>query len=273
MAAKRKKRAPNMADAADIHLLYQEAVQSTEPEQLFVNQTFESIRNRQPLSLREDFCGTALAACEWVKQSKAHEAWAVDIETSVLDWGREYNYQPLNKNQQSRVHLMNADVMSVETPRVDVLQALNFSYWLWSERSDMLAYFRRAREALNSDGLFFIDAFGGFEAHKNQSEPRECDGFTYIWEQANYNPVTASMQCRIHFEFDDGSEINDAFVYDWRVWGAKELREVLIDAGFSETTLYRQAFDPETDEAIDEFIATDDAEDWACWLGYIVAKP
>ncbi|MGK0229987.1 MAG: hypothetical protein ACI9US_002661, partial [Gammaproteobacteria bacterium] len=28
-----------------------------------------------------------------------------------------------------------------------------------------------------------------------------------------------------------------------------------------------------TDEALDEYIATDDAEDYACWLGYIIAKP
>ena len=66
--------------------------------------------------------------------------------------------------------------------------------------------------------------------------------------------------------------MKNAFSYTWRVWGARELREVLIDAGFSETIVYRQEFDPDTDEALDDYIATDFAEDYACWIGYIVAE-
>ena len=65
----------------------------------------------------------------------------------------------------------------------------------------------------------------------------------------------------------------ESLQYTWRVWGARELREILAEAGFSESIVYRQEFDEKTDEALDEYIATDEAEDYACWLGYIIAKP
>jgi hypothetical protein len=67
--------------------------------------------------------------------------------------------------------------------------------------------------------------------------------------------------------------MKNAFSYTWRVWGARELRDVLKDAGFSETIVYRQEFDDENDEPLDEYVATDEADDFACWLGYIVCKP
>jgi len=81
------------------------------------------------------------------------------------------------------------------------------------------------------------------------------------------------LKCHIHFHFPDKSKLKKAFSYTWRVWGARELREILSEAGFSDAIVYRQKFDPKTDEALDEYIATDDAEDYACWLGYIVARP
>lgn len=137
----------------------------------------------------------------------------------------------------------------------------------------MLHYFRQVRKALVDDGILFLDIFGGSECYQTQKEKRKLDGFKYIWEQAEFNAVTNELKCHIHFHFPDKSKYKKAFSYTWRVWGARELREILIDAGFSETVIYRQKFDPKTDEALDEYIATDDAEDYACWLGYLIAKP
>ena len=64
-----------------------------------------------------------------------------------------------------------------------------------------------------------------------------------------------------------------AFSYTWRVWGARELREILAEAGYSKSVVYRRKYDPKTDEALDEYVATDEAENYACWLGYIIALP
>lgn len=137
----------------------------------------------------------------------------------------------------------------------------------------MLAYFKRTREALVDDGLLFLDVFGGSECYQTQKEKRKVDGFKYIWEQAEFNAITNELKCHIHFHFPDKSRLKKAFSYTWRVWGARELREILAEAGYSESIVYRQEFDAETDEALDEYVATDEAEDYACWLGYIVARP
>ena len=135
----------------------------------------------------------------------------------------------------------------------------------------MLSYFRNVHRSLTSDGLLFLDSFGGYEAHKTQREKRKVDDFHYIWEQKEYNAATNEMLCKIHFKLSDGTNLKNAFEYRWRLWGAREIREVLDDAGFSSTILYLQEFDEKTDEPLDSFTATDYAEDYACWIGYIVA--
>ena len=60
--------------------------------------------------------------------------------------------------------------------------------------------------------------------------------------------------------------------FDWRLWGAREIRELLEEVGFSKTIVHIQTFDEDTDEPLDEFEATDEAEDYATWIGYIVAE-
>ncbi|MDQ7075584.1 MAG: class I SAM-dependent methyltransferase [Gammaproteobacteria bacterium] len=262
----------SLAEKADRHDLYQRSVQGVEFELEFVQETFKALRGRWPHRLREDFCGTALSACEWVKLNPAHSAVAVDIDAEVLAWGEAHNVAEMSVDEQQRIELLSADVLTVETDRVDICQALNFSYWLFQERAQMKAYFQRVHSCLKKDGLFFLDSFGGFEAHQTQEEVRELEGFTYIWQQAEYNPVTADMQCYIHFEFEDGSRLNQAYAYRWRLWGAKEIRELLLECGFSKTRIYLQAFDPETDEPLDEFVESERCEDVACWIAYLVAE-
>src|SRR5512138_2796465 len=88
------------AKTADKHVLYQLAVQATETEVEFLNGWFTKIRGRKPLSLREDFCGTALLCAEWVKSSKQRSATGVDIDRGVLKWGKEHNLTPLGDAQQ-----------------------------------------------------------------------------------------------------------------------------------------------------------------------------
>ena len=80
---------PTMAELADPHELYEESVQCVEEECEFIAKTFKSIRGRDALSFREDFCGTASAACEWVRQSPEHTSIGVDFNSEVLAWGLE----------------------------------------------------------------------------------------------------------------------------------------------------------------------------------------
>lgn len=263
---------PRMAELVDPHELYQQSVQGVEFELDFVQDTFEAIRGRKPEAIREDFCGTALSACEWVRRSDRNRAVGVDNDPDVLAWGYENNVAPLTPEQKGRIELLPEDVLTVEAGTFDVVQAFNFSYWLFQDRATLKRYFERLRDVLADDGVAFFDAFGGYEAHRCQREKTELDGFTYIWEQAAYNPLSAEMVCYIHFRFPDGSRLNRAFSYCWRLWGAKELRELLAEVGFSRTRMYVQAFDDETDEPIDRFDETEEIPDYASWIAYLVAE-
>jgi len=261
-----------MADSVDPHDLYQLCVQGVDFELDFVEQTFHELRGRTPRVLREDFCGTALSACEWVRRHDANRAVGVDIDPEVLAWAFEHNVAPLSAAEKQRLELLPEDVIGVDAGRFDVVQAFNFSYWFFQERATMKRYFERIHGALADDGVAFFDAFGGYEAHRCQKEKTEHEGFTYIWEQAAYNPIAAEMVCFIHFRFPDGSRLDRAFSYNWRLWGAKELRELLLEAGFSRTRMYVQAFDEDTDEPIDRFDETEEIPDYAAWIAYLVAE-
>jgi hypothetical protein len=263
---------PRIADLVDPHELYQQSVQGVDFELDFVDNTFQSIRGRAPRSLREDFCGTALSASTWVKRSRANHAIGVDIDPGVLTWAFENNIAALTPQQKRRIDLLPEDVLTVDAGAFDVVQAFNFSYWFFQERATLKAYFGNVYRSLVDDGVAFFDAFGGYEAHRCQQEVSELDDFTYIWEQAAYNPIAAEMVCFIHFRFPDGSRLDRAFTYNWRLWGAKELRELLAEVGFRRTRMYVQAFDEETDEPIDRFDETEEIPDYAAWIAYLVAE-
>lgn len=264
-----------MAAVADRHELYEHSVQCVEAEVDFVDKTFEDRRGRKAKTFREDFCGTAGVCCEWVGRRQGNSATGVDLDPEVLQWGREHNLSALKKTQLQRVRLINANVLDVETEPVDVISAMNFSYWLLKERAVLKAYFARVLDALNEDGIFFLDAYGGYESFREIEEEREIDdgndGFTYTWDQASFNPINHDLLCHIHFNFSDGSEIREAFSYDWRLWTLPEIRDLLTEVGFSSVTIYWQGWD-EDGEADGEFLPTDMGEADAGWICYITAE-
>jgi len=261
-----------MADKADIHELYEESVQNVEQETDFLMETFRKLRGRSPVSLREDFCGTAKECCEWVSRDSAHTAIGVDIDQQVQDWGREHHLAKLPPEARSRVKLVTADVLEAETSAVDITVAMNFSYWTFQTRDKLREYFRRVYEHLGADGIFVLDAFGGSEAHEESKEKTKHDGFTYIWHQKKVDPVTGHMLCHIHFKFPDGSRIKKAFSYDWRFWSLPELQEILREAGFGEVTVYWEGWDEDEEEGNGVFEPVEEGEADPAWIVYIVAQ-
>lgn len=266
---RRKKR---MADFADRYDLYQRSVQNVEAEVDFVLETWNELRRRPAALLREDFCGTANAACEWVRRAASHHAIGVDIDPEVLDWGRLNNLAALSAEQRDRIDLLREDVLTVRRGPVDIVLAMNFSYWLFRTRDDLRAYFRTVHAGLTGDGLFFLDAYGGYDAPRELEESRDCDDFTYIWDQARFNPIDSRMTCHIHFEFPDGSRLDRAFSYDWRLWTLPELREVLLEAGFRRADVYWEGTDEETNEGNGIFEPREVGEADAGWICYLVAQ-
>ncbi len=260
-----------MASRADIHVLYEQSVQCVESEIDFVDETFQKLRGRKAALLREDFCGTANTSCEWIGRRKTNRAIAVDLNEEVLAWGRKHKVGKLTDEQAMRITLINGNVMNVDTGKVDMALAMNFSYWIFEDRPTMIQYFKKIHDSLVDDGILFLDAFGGYEAYQEMKERTEHDKFTYVWDQASYDPVTGHCVCHIHFKFKDGSKINKAFTYEWRLWGLPELTEMLTEAGFK-ATVYWEGTDEDTDEGNGIFVPATEGEADAGWIAYIVAE-
>jgi hypothetical protein len=275
MGKRNKRSSTPLAETADRHQLYELSVQCAESEIDFVDDTFKKLRGRRARVLREDFCGTANVCCEWVKRRKFNRAIGVDLDGSVLDWGRNHQLGALKPSERKRITLMEKNVLSVKTEPAEIISAMNFSYWLFKERKQLKRYFKRVRNQLAEDGVFFMDAYGGYDSYKEIEEEREIEEgdlrFTYVWEQEKYDPISGNLICHIHFDFEDGSRMERAFSYDWRLWSLPEIRELLEEAGFSRVTIYWQGFDDEG-EPDGKFVPVKVGEADAGWICYITAE-
>lgn len=266
----KRKNLPKMADLADRHELYEASVQSIAHEVEFLASAFTELTGRKALTLREDFCGTAAAACEWVRSSRRREAVAVDIDPQVLSWGRDHHVAALKPKQRARVRLVEGDVRTADTGTVDLAVAFNFSWWTFKTRAELVGYFRAVHDALAADGVFVLDIYGGSDAYVEQEEETDYGLFTYVWDQHGFEPVSARYICHIHFRFPDGSELPRAFSYDWRLWTMPELRELLAEAGFARSVVYWQGEDEDNEPNGDFTIVERGAADPA-WIAYVAA--
>lgn len=270
--ARAKPRRPRYTAAtADRHVLYQLSVQDVESEIDFVDDTFRDLRGRRAVTLREDFCGTAQTACEWVRRRTTNRAIGVDLDASTLDWARQHNVAALKPAQRSRLTLLERDVRD-PGPKgrgVDCVLAMNFSYWILDTRDALRDYFASVRRSLGPGGIFFLDFYGGSDAMKEVREVRAIEGFDYIWDQASYDPISGRMTCHIHFRFPDGSKLNRAFTYTWRLWTLPEVRELLAESGFARSTVYWE--EGEDDDDV-EYRPRERGDADPAFICYIVAE-
>ncbi|ESQ15136.1 MAG: hypothetical protein N838_09625 [Thiohalocapsa sp. PB-PSB1] len=261
-----------LAAAADRYRLYERAVQCAAAEVDFFEQRFQLLRERPARLLREDFCGSAAICCEWVSRHPQNQAIGVDLDPQVLNWSRSNTLSRLPAEAAARVELRNENVLTPATVRPDMVVAMNFSYWLFQDRAILQNYFRQVHRMLADDGVFFLDAYGGYDAFREIVEEREIvdeeGSFTYSWEQADYNPITGRMTCHIHFAFPDGSRLARAFSYEWRLWTLPEIRELLSEAGFHPVTCYWQGWDAngEADGIFEPAQRADADAGWICYL-------
>ncbi len=268
-----KPRRPTIASRHDRHDLYQRSVQSVDLEIDFIDDTFKKLRGRLPRSIREDFCGTANTSCEFVRRRRGNRAWGVDLDADTLAWGIGHNIARLRPEARGRVELVRGDVRVAATPRVDAVLAMNFSYFVFKERAVLRSYFRHARAMLKPGGVFFLDAYGGSDAFRRLRESRRmARGITYVWHQADYDPISGHTTCHIHFRFKDGSRLRNAFTYDWRVWTLPEIREVLVEAGFRRVTVYWEGWDEKEWEGNGEFKPAKRGDPDLGWIVYVVAE-
>lgn len=258
------------AKTADINDLYERSVQCPESEVLLIYRSWEELRERRPVFIREDFCGTSAVAREWVKQNGVNRVVGVDFDPVVLGWAQNKIDAELTDEQVSRIKLVEHDVFTAEVPPADCTLAMNFSYCGFKRRSQLLRYFKSVRNGLKDDGMFLLDAYGGSDSFVEMHEERDLDGFTYVWDQHTVNPITGDVLNYIHFEFPDGSKINKAFTYDWRFWTLPELQDALMEAGFSRVVVYWEGTD-EDGGGNGEWKIDTRGEACAGWVAYIAA--
>jgi len=256
------------AQYADKHLLYEISVQSAEADVEFISDTFLARLGRSPRTLREDFCGTAKLCTTWVQTDPERVALGVDLDEETLAWGTTHNVTPLGKDAE-RVTLLQRNVLDPGETKCDVVVAFNFSYCIFKERNTLLEYFKKVRSTLNSEGGFFLDIHGGTECHESLEEEKECDGFDYIWDQEPYDAIGGHAIRYIHFRFDDGTEMREAFTYDWRLWSLPELKDLMLEAGFSTAQCYWEGDDGDGG-GNGEFEPLDKAENEVSWVAYLV---
>ncbi len=187
-----------------------------------------------PHVLGEDFCGSGALARAWAESDPSRTTVAVDRDAGALD---ELTKR-LDSSAASRVQLRECDVLRAADP-VDILAAFNFPIGYFHERANLLDYLRHVRSRLNPGGVFAFDIYLGQHAFTpSESEDQLPGGVTYIWEQREADPLTARVVNAMHFLLPGGTELRDAFTYDWRLWSVPELRDALREAGFSAVEVY-----------------------------------
>jgi SAM-dependent methyltransferase len=268
----KKKKRLLTARNADKHDLYQKSVQAPDVDARFLARLYKKSNGKPGRSFREDFCGTAILSCEFVRLHRQNRAIGVDLHAPTLAWGKKHNVSELAEHQQRRLRLIQDNVLNVRSPKADIIAAMNFSYAVFKTRPELGAYIKNAYRSLKANGLFIMDGWGGSQSQVLMEERKRLSGFTYIWDQADFDPVSHHILCKIHFEFRDGSRMRNAFVYDWRLWTLPEMQELMIDAGFKDVHVLWEGTEVKTGEGNGVFRRVERGGDELAWIAYVVGK-
>ncbi len=268
---KKKNDKKNRLENFDKYWYYNKSVQSADIDVVFFQDTYKELKGKMPQSFREDFCGTFKLSCEWVKLNESYNAVAVDLDLEPIQYGLE-NYLPeLTNEEQSRLKVMQANVLDPNLPKADIIAACNFSYFIFKKREELKDYFKRNLNALNDGGLLILDVFGGTHCYEPNEEETEHKGFSYFWDQDSYDPVTNEALFYIHFKPKGEKKIKKVFTYDWRMYSIPEIKDILTDCGFKNVHIYWEGTE-KNGEGDGEFKKVVSGEHCDSWIAYIVAE-
>lgn len=256
----------------DKYEYYLESVQSPQEDMKFLDRVYREARGKKAkaIVMREDFCGTFANCKAWVELDGDRIAHGVDLDPEPLAWGMERHFEKLSPEARRRLEIHRKDVMGKDLPKADVICGMNFSYFIFKEREVLKAYFKNCLRTLNEGGVLVLDCFGGSKCYEPIEEETEFDKpkFSYFWDQDTFDPLTAHAQFYIHFKRPGEAKRKNVFSYDWRMWNVPELKDLLLECGFSKVNLYWEGVDDEGGGDGDFQIAEkgDDCESWICYL-------
>ncbi|MCK4303155.1 MAG: class I SAM-dependent methyltransferase [Candidatus Eisenbacteria sp.] len=261
-------RKQTQAQLADKLVYYERAVQDPEVDAQFIARTFRRLRGRPARALREDFCGTASLCAQWVRQDTRNRAYGIDLDRHTLEWGIQTHIAPLAERA-AGITLIQQDVREPVAFKADAVAAFNFSYFVFRTRTELRDYFASIKRGLKKDGILYLDLYGGPETMEEREEKTVYDKFTYVWDQAAFNPITHEVTNYIHFEFPDRSVMHKAFTYHWRLWQIPEVQEIAMEAGFRDCLVYWECTDRASGEGNGVFRISrkgDNAPAFVCYL-------
>lgn len=273
-----RKRGPKL----DRYALYESAVQSPGSHVDFFEAVWRDLlggrdgkqRRREPVWLREDFCGTFALSAEWVRRSSERKAVGVDLDPEPIGYGKRLRLPRLRPDARRRCHLVVGDVRDPVGHRADLTVACNFSFYVFRERRLLVEYLRAARRGLKPGGLLLLEMAGGpgmvETTRERKTLRRRGRKIQYIWDQKSFDPVSREGHYAIHFRVEGGASLRDAFTYHWRIWTIPEVREALEEAGFRDSYVYWEA--EHEGEGTGEFLRTDQGDNAYAWIAYVVGK-
>jgi hypothetical protein len=259
-------------NSRDKYSLYFNSVQNPEADIAVMKQAWKAKYKGEMFKvLREDFCGTFANTVVWVKQNKLNRGIAIDLDQAPIAYGKKHYLSTLNPDQESRVTILNENVLSSGLPKADVIFAFNFSYYCFQQRKVLTAYFKEVYKKLNSKGMFLMDCFGGSltQLTNDYKVYFPSKKYTYHFEQLSFDPINSRAKLAIHFRFKKGKPLNNAFTYDWRMWTIPEVRDLMLDAGFSEAHVYWEGCDADG-EGTGEYLKTTEGDNSYSWIAFVV---
>lgn len=258
--------------AFDKYEYYTKAVQSSDNDVHFLRKVYRQTHQKDPKTLREDFCGTFLLCEEWIKMNREHRAIGVDLDCEPVDYGKNRIQTSLKPEQRERIQIQLQNVLDENLPTADIIVALNFSYYIFKQRLDLKRYFAQIFKSLKSDGLLVIDTFGGSDCYEAHEEKTRHPGFTYYWDQKNYEPLTNEAKFEIHFQLKgEKRRRRRVFTYDWRMWTIAELRDILNEVGFKNVVVYWEGT-TRKGEGDNNFKPVTKGEECESWIAYLACS-
>lgn len=259
--------------------LYEIAVQCPPIEAAFL----DAVHTGNPRVLGEDFAGPAGVSRAWLAMGDDRRAIATDLDDEPLRHAVRRLVEKHGEGAVERLTIRERDALEVGD-RADVIASLNFAVCELHRRDRLLTYLRNCLFRLEAGGVLVCDLYGGIDAMlpgtSEQVIETERGELVYTWEQVDADATTSRVRNAIHFELPDGTTVERAFEYDWRLWSPAELRDAMREAGFRTTEVYAhygEAMD-ENGKLLVEPISTDShADDTAHelddqWVLYIVGR-
>lgn len=255
------------------YILYEASVQCPEWHVRHFPRYYLWMTGKKAKSLREDFSGTSRISVEWVKSEKNRTAVGLDLDPEPLNYFERFHRPELLPSQSERLRLVQKNVLVPTAEKFDLIAACNFSFFIFKERELLLKYFKAARRSLKQKGALFLEMAGGEGMLEGCVEERmvrvpKIGRVKYTWEQMDYDAISGVNDYAIHFELPNRKQMKNAFTYHWRLWGIREIREILMDAGFTKTHVFWETTDGRG-KGTGEYAPMEKGDTAHAWIAYV----